>query len=34
MKTDHSPDLNPIELAFSKFKKLLRDGAQRTTDKL
>ena len=27
----YSPDLNPIELAFSKFKKLLRDGAQRTT---
>jgi hypothetical protein len=22
------PDLNPIELAFSKLKKLLRDGAQ------
>ena len=30
----YSPDLNPIELAFSKFKKLLRDGAQRTTDML
>jgi transposase len=30
----YSPDLNPIELAFSKFKKLLRDGAQRITDKL
>jgi transposase len=30
----YSPDLNPIELAFSKFKKLLRDGAKRTTDKL
>jgi transposase len=30
----YSPDLNPIELAFSKFKKLLRDGAQRTNDKL
>jgi len=27
----YSPDLNPIELAFSKFKKLLRDGAERTT---
>ena len=26
----YSPDLNPIELAFSKFKRLLRDGAQRT----
>ena len=30
----YSPDLNPIELAFSKLKKLLRDGAERTTDKL
>jgi len=30
----YSPDLNPIELAFAKFKKLLRDGAQRTVDKL
>ena len=30
----YSPDLNPIELAFSKLKKLLRDGAARTTDKL
>jgi transposase len=30
----YSPDLNPIELAFAKFKKLLRDGAERTTDKL
>ena len=30
----YSPDLNPIELAFGKFKKLLRDGAQRTTDAL
>ena len=30
----YSPDLNPIELAFSKFKKLLRDGAGRTTDEL
>ena len=30
----YSPDLNPIELAFSKFKKLLRDDAQRTTEKL
>jgi len=30
----YSPDLNPIELAFSKFKKLLRDGARRTTEKL
>jgi transposase len=30
----YSPDLNPIELAFSKLKKLLRDGAQRTIDTL
>lgn len=30
----YSPDLNPIELAFSKFKKRLRDGAERTVDKL
>jgi transposase len=30
----YSPDLNPIELAFSKFKKLLRDGAQRSADAL
>jgi transposase len=30
----YSPDLNPIELAFSKFKKLLRDGAERTVDQL
>jgi len=30
----NSPDLNPIELAFSKFKKLLRDGTERTMDKL
>lgn len=30
----YSPDLNPIELAFSKFKKLLRDGAERTAIKL
>jgi transposase len=30
----YSPDLNPIELAFSKFKKLLRDGACRTVEKL
>lgn len=30
----YSPDLNPIEPAFSKFKKLLRDGAARTLDKL
>lgn len=30
----YSPDLNPIELAFSKLKKLMRDGAERTTEKL
>ncbi len=30
----YSPDLNPIELAFFKLKKLLRDGAERTTEKL
>jgi transposase len=30
----YSPDLNPIELAFSKLKKRLRDGAERTVDKL
>ena len=30
----YSPDLNPIEMAFSKLKKLLRDGAERTTEKL
>lgn len=30
----YSPDLNPIELAFSKLKKLLRDGAERTVDRL
>jgi len=31
----YSPDFNQIELAFAKFKKLLRDGAaERTIDKL
>jgi transposase len=30
----YSPDLNPMELAFAKLKKLLRDGAERTVDKL
>lgn len=30
----YSPDFNPIELAFSKLKKLLRDGASRTIDTL
>jgi transposase len=30
----YSPDLNPIELAFSKLKALLRQAAARTVDKL
>ncbi len=30
----YSPDMNPIALGFSKFKKLLRDGAARTVEKL
>ncbi len=30
----YSPDLNPIELAFSKLKKMLRDATERTTEKL
>lgn len=30
----YSPDFNPIELAFSKFKTLLRTGARRTTEAL
>ena len=30
----YSPDLNPIELAFSKLKALLRQAAARTTDNL
>ena len=28
------PDLNPIELAFSKLKRLLRDAAERTIEAL
>lgn len=30
----YSPDLNPIELAFSKFKTLLRKAAARAVDQL
>ena len=30
----YSPDLNPIELAFSKLKWLLRSAAERTVDAL
>src|SRR3954464_10719299 len=30
----YSPDLNPIELAFSKLKRLLRDAAERTMEAL
>lgn len=30
----YSPDLNPIELAFSKLKTLLRSAAERTTERL
>jgi len=28
----YSPDLNPIEMAFSKFKALLKKAAARTID--
>ncbi|MGR4862975.1 transposase, partial [Caulobacter sp. LARHSG274] len=30
----YSPDLNPIEMAFSKLKTLLRKAAERTRDNL
>ena len=30
----YSPDLNPIEMAFAKFKELLRQGQARTVDAL
>ena len=30
----YSPDLNPIELAFSKFKRLIRSAKERTVDSL
>lgn len=30
----YSPDLNPIENAFSKLKRLLRSAAERTVDRL
>ena len=30
----YSPDLNPIEMAFAKFKSLLRAKALRTMDEL
>lgn len=30
----YSPDLNPIELAFSKLKRLLRDASERTQETL
>ena len=30
----YSPDLNPIELAFAKFKSGLRKAAERTVDDL
>jgi transposase len=30
----HSPDMNPIELVFSRFKWLVRSAAERTADAL
>ncbi|MGS4948264.1 hypothetical protein ACVDG3_22655, partial [Meridianimarinicoccus sp. RP-17] len=32
--TPYSPDLNPIEMAFSKLKALIRKAAARTYDQL
>lgn len=34
MPPHYSPDLNPIELAFSKFKALLRSAGERTVEAL
>jgi transposase len=34
MYLPYSPDLNPIELAFSKLKWLLRSAAESTVDAL
>ena len=31
---EYSPDLNPIEQSFSKFKAQLRKAAERTVDRL
>ena len=34
IEAPYSPDLNPIEMAFSKFKALLKKAAARTVDDL